>query len=133
MATSLITRELGHYRSTTVLEIDDSIECYAIVDSNVLSSLSSLNIRLITRRKYSLIRRMGVEAPFDVERIFAVVGALLPPRIANEELGDAMEQIHRMYTLGCPRWQLTLRMWTAIFWAAFHTVTDTLSRVLNRV
>ncbi|MFP2905950.1 hypothetical protein ACLESD_13010 [Pyxidicoccus sp. 3LFB2] len=49
------------------------------------------------------------------------LGTLVPKRIANEEIGDALEQIHAMVKARRPRWFITIKVSTTFFWVAVHT------------
>ena len=49
------------------------------------------------------------------------LSAIVPKRIANEEIGDALEQIHAMATARRPRWFIYVKVATTFFWVAVHT------------
>jgi hypothetical protein len=49
-------------------------------------------------------------------------GLLLPRRLANEELGDALEDIQARHERGEAEWRLYLIVLSAIFWAYWHAV-----------
>lgn len=49
-------------------------------------------------------------------------GAILPIRIAKEDLGDYMEDIRRRADEGQPAWLLSLRVITALVWTGINTV-----------
>lgn len=46
----------------------------------------------------------------------------VPPRIANEEIGDAMEVIHKMVNDQRSAWSIYLKVARAVFWVSVHTV-----------
>lgn len=60
------------------------------------------------------------------------VSLLVPRRIAEEEIGDALEQIHRLSCLGRPRWQLWLKVMTTLFWVLINSIREITSAVRGR-
>lgn len=57
-------------------------------------------------------------------QVMTFVALLLPRRVANEQLGDALEEIHGLYLVGRPRWHIWVRTIASVFWAfiaAFRT------------
>ena len=76
-------------------------------------------------------RQPGQDRPRNDLRIvassFGFVSMLLPTRLANEEFGDALEDIHRRADKGDPVWHLYLVMVSAIFWAFVHAPKYVLS------
>lgn len=57
-------------------------------------------------------------------RIFAVVRLVVPRRIADEELGDAMEEIAALARGRRPPWQIDLKVATTILWVLLHAARD---------
>ncbi len=57
--------------------------------------------------------------------------ALVPRRIANEEIGDAQEYIHRMVEARRPRWMIYVKVATTFFWTLTHSVLESLTRVAS--
>jgi hypothetical protein len=57
-------------------------------------------------------------------RLFGAMGAHLPQRISDEELGDALEALHKMVVEGQPRWKLQMRILSTLFWVSAHSVQD---------
>lgn len=57
-------------------------------------------------------------------RAFDKLGAWLPRRIANEQLGDALEDIHELALRGEQGWKVSVRMGRAVFWALAHTALE---------
>jgi len=47
---------------------------------------------------------------------------LLPPRLANEEIGDAMEVAGRIVHEGRSPWRASLVMLVSLFWAFWHAI-----------
>lgn len=57
-----------------------------------------------------------------VARVAGVMERLLPARIVEEDLGDALEDIHRRIERGDPAWQIYRRAFSAIAWACFNSI-----------
>ena len=67
--------------------------------------------------------RSWISKPREPRVLVSFFALLLPPRIAREELGDALEQMTELQKAGCPAWQLWARAISAVAWAVFHTAT----------
>lgn len=50
------------------------------------------------------------------ERVFTALESLLPPRIHNEDLGDAREDLINMEKLGAPVWKIWAKFLLIIYW-----------------
>lgn len=57
--------------------------------------------------------------------------ALVPRRIANEEIGDAQEYIHRMVAAHRPRWMVYLKVATTYFWILTHALAAVITRAAD--
>jgi hypothetical protein len=55
------------------------------------------------------------------QRTFDVLGPYLPSRIANEQIGDALESIHEMVRAGAPKWKVQAKVARTLFWLLAHT------------
>lgn len=55
-------------------------------------------------------------------RAFNFTALLLPKRVLDEDLGDAMEQINTLRAAGGPRWQIYLKIISSILWAIWSAV-----------
>jgi hypothetical protein len=64
----------------------------------------------------------------EAMHIFEALGARLPKRISDEELGDALEALQKMIKEGQPRWKLHARILSTLFWVSAHSVQDYLHR-----
>lgn len=71
----------------------------------------------------------------DAASLLGLASAMLPARIVNEELGDALEDIEARIAAGRPRSEIRLKLYASVFWAVWHTVlyavkgvTDALGR-----
>jgi hypothetical protein len=51
---------------------------------------------------------------------FDVLSLIVPPRISNEEVGDAMERISSMVAAGQAPWRAYLLMVMTVFWVLVH-------------
>lgn len=57
-----------------------------------------------------------------VDRTFRFVSLLVPKRLANEEIGDALEVITEHFKRSPKRWPVYLKLVTTIFWIAVNTI-----------
>ncbi|PTL79635.1 hypothetical protein [Vitiosangium sp. GDMCC 1.1324] len=64
-----------------------------------------------------------------VERFLDFVSGWLEPRVANEELGDALERIHEMAEARAPAWVLYAMAGVSTFWAVTHSVQEAWRRL----
>ncbi|MCY1083170.1 hypothetical protein [Archangium lansingense] len=64
-----------------------------------------------------------------VEGFLGLVCRWVPARVANEELGDALERIHTLAGVGIPAWMLYAQAGVSAFWALVHTVQDAAIRL----
>lgn len=55
---------------------------------------------------------------------FGAIDALVPKRIADEEIGDALEQIAQFVKDGRPPWQVYAKFATSAFWVLVHALGD---------
>jgi hypothetical protein len=62
--------------------------------------------------------------PGIVQALFRLITLLGPRRVVNEELGDALEQIHQLQRDGEPRWRIYLKMCSAIFWVGVNIARE---------
>lgn len=53
---------------------------------------------------------------------FNLAALVLPKRVLDEDLGDAMEQINLLRQIGAPRWQVILKVMTSILWALWSAI-----------
>jgi hypothetical protein len=64
-----------------------------------------------------------------VEDFLGLVGRCTNARVANEELGDALELLHKLAGVGVPAWMLYAQAGVSAFWALVHTVQDAALRL----
>ena len=62
-----------------------------------------------------------------------LVEALVPRRIADEEIGDALERIEKFRREGRPRWCITLVVASTVFWVVVHAIRDVGARMRSRM
>jgi hypothetical protein len=67
------------------------------------------------------------------QRTFDRLGAWLPQRIDNEQMGDALESIQAMVLRGEPAWKVRLRVASAAFWVLAHTALELSLRLAGEV
>ncbi|HYO71479.1 MAG TPA: hypothetical protein VEU33_35900 [Archangium sp.] len=77
---------------------------------------------------------VGPEHPVvrRVEGFLGLWGRWASSRVANEELGDALELIHKLAGVGVPAWMLYAQAGVSAFWALAHTVQDAALRLTGR-
>ncbi len=74
----------------------------------------------------------GQKSLMRVSRALGVVELLVPRRIANEELGDAMEVIVRLVKQRRPSWQVCLKVATTVCWVVFNALRFSGQRAVSR-
>jgi hypothetical protein len=67
-----------------------------------------------------------------VEGFLGLVGRCVSVRVANEELGDALERLHKLAGAGVPAWMLYAQAGMSAFWALVHTVQEAAIRLTRR-
>lgn len=81
----------------------------------------------------AMLRKSRKQSPARVlnraKGIFGLASALLPARVVDEELGDALEDVNRRLKEGRPRYEINLKIWGAVFWATFHSTSYALKRL----
>lgn len=72
--------------------------------------------------------------PLAADQLMAlqVVALLVPRRVCEEEIGDALELIQRLQALGAPRWQIRLKIASTVFWVLVNGVRYIVSAVRGR-
>jgi hypothetical protein len=61
-----------------------------------------------------------------------VMALLVPKRLWDEEIGDAFEVLERLERAGAPRWQMRLKIWSAVFWVLVNSGRDLVSAALGK-
>ena len=61
-------------------------------------------------------------APMVTVRAFRVLELVIAGRIANEEIGDAMEAITMLHQEGRPAWQIQVKVISTVFWVLVHAM-----------
>jgi hypothetical protein len=64
----------------------------------------------------------GVRTERAAAYAFDALSMLVPKRISNEEIGDAMEQVQAMVLARRPRWFIYMKIVTTFFWVFVHTL-----------
>jgi len=81
----------------------------------------------LERRERALNR-----AAARVATVFDLIELLVPRRIADEEIGDALELIGRLAAEGRPRWQIYLKAASATFFVLLNAVREVSSSLLGK-
>lgn len=68
----------------------------------------------------------------SASRTFSWLAMLAPHRVWSEEVGDALEMIAKMETLGCSPWQIRLKVWSTIFWVLLNGVRELIAGLTGR-
>ena len=85
-----------------------------------------------TPEEFELERAVSHRSHQRPREILEFVTLLVPRRIAEEEIGGALEQIHYLSSLGRPRWQLWLKVVTTLFWVCLNSLREITSAVRGR-
>lgn len=64
--------------------------------------------------------------------VFSALALILPTRIADEEIGDALELINRLSREGRPLWQIYLETVTTVFWVSIDAIRVFSGALLGR-
>ena len=104
----------------------ERVQCGVAVESSDSPNAFTFAVGLMTPARY--LRRRAAS-------VLGIVSAILPARVENEELGDALEGIEARIVAGCPRHEILLKIYATVFWLLWHTVlyavkgvTDALGR-----
>lgn len=65
------------------------------------------------------------------ERTLSRLATLLPHRVRQEEIGDALEVIVALKKAGCPAFTLWLVVCSTIFWAVLNGLRETVTALLT--
>jgi hypothetical protein len=57
-------------------------------------------------------------------RIFEVLSRVVKRAHIEDEIGDALEEIHRMIQQGAPRWEVWLRIGGGVFWTCVNAMRE---------
>jgi hypothetical protein len=86
----------------------------------VVGPLAGLLITAIRSVDPFSFLRAGLSTPDSA--ILGVFSPLLPTRLANEEIGDALEDIERRIARDCPSWHVWAKVVSTIIWASLHAI-----------
>jgi hypothetical protein len=67
------------------------------------------------------------------QRTFDVLCTYVPARISNEQVGDALEHMHKLVREGAPKWKVRLKVATTTFWVLAHSGLELVLRVAGAV
>jgi len=96
--------------------------------------LLSFILNFLLRRRWKFIEPAvmhgrNADADDSQSRLLEIWSALLPARIASEELGDYIEKINWLTSQGSPRWLIRLQTVSAIFWTGLNTLSYVLKQL----
>jgi hypothetical protein len=106
--------------------LDDVSDDYIAEESNVLSPRTMGSISVIAAVFMPSSRPTSLER---AARVFATLLAFVPRRIADEEVGDALEVISTFEFQG---WRLWLKVVSTIFWVLVNAVREGASATLGK-
>lgn len=78
-----------------------------------------------------LLRPAGPRTVEKAMYLLDIASALVPKRISNEEIGDALETIDRMQKAGRPKWLVYLKVVTTFWWVFLHTLLHYAERLVG--
>jgi hypothetical protein len=81
----------------------------------------------------SFLRPAGLRTQEQATYFLDLLSALVPKRIATEEIGDALELIDKMVKAKRPKWFVYLKVTTTFFWVGAHTLLHYAERVAGIV
>lgn len=67
-----------------------------------------------------------------VSKAFEFIDLLLPKRLADEEIGDALELMNRLVQEGRPRWQIYVKGASAVFFVLLNWLREVTSSLLGK-
>jgi hypothetical protein len=63
---------------------------------------------------------------------FRIIALLVPRRVCEEELGDALEVLDHLYRVGAPRWHTRVKVCSTVFWVLINGLREIVSAALGR-
>jgi hypothetical protein len=104
-----------------------------LVGKALLIGLVGVGIRRIRTSWRRSLQPASSRTIVCAERWLELLAALLPRRIANEEIADALEMIHQMAEAARPRCFIAIKVATTYFWVGLHTLLHCGERVAGIV
>ncbi len=124
---------------TILVVVDEGVAVSGLETVEVGATLTMNRPARLVRGGDGVLRFEPVALPSEggdivtrAARIFDWAGAALPTRLANEELGDALEDIARRASLGQSKWLIYFKMVTSVLWTAVHAVQHGWRQVEHR-
>jgi len=71
---------------------------------------------------FEVIWRLGGDRSTPPLGVLPALAYLLPRRIYEEEVCDALELLHRLHAEGAPRWTLRLKVASTCFWVLINSI-----------
>ena len=91
----------------------------------IVQTIVAMDFGILAALLFFFRRRRGpatVRHLARARRTFGILSALVPRRIADEELGDAEEDIERRITEGRPAIEVNLKIGATVFWTLVHAL-----------
>ena len=108
--------------------------------ANLQRHMAQMRLRVTTRNSQGLVEvdqqrndACAYLAALDkVQKGFSIIELLVPKRLADEQIGDALEVIHRLARAGRPKWQIYLKAASAMFFVLLNTIREVSSSLLGQ-
>lgn len=98
---------------------------------HVVSARTAVSEQLVEANEPT--RACSTSASMTAHVIFGWIEAFVPKRYTDEELGDALEQIHQRVADGCSPWWVRLKIVTTVFWILVHFAVEEYARFTKAV
>lgn len=105
---------------------DEVVEQLRIVEAQLVghNTKGRPSVKYVTLRPFADEKawEKAVKAAKRSYSLMEVASLFLPARVAEEELGDALEDVSRLIGQGHPAWRIYARTLSAIIWATWNTI-----------
>ena len=81
---------------------------------------------------HSLLSADHPERPTAEPNLFRLMALILPRRLWEEELGDALEVLYALRSSGAPRWQISLKISSTFAWSLVNALREVMSAVTGQ-
>ncbi len=113
------------------------LQCMKELTASQVRRLQPLTVRemllfVVGRDSQRPTDRQGDSATEGAERVFGWLELMIPRRIADEQLGDALEVVHQLVRAGRPRSHIRAKIAATVFWVLIHSIGAVVSGVTGR-
>ncbi|WP_224361085.1 hypothetical protein [Hyalangium versicolor] len=105
----------------------------AYILGKALGTVAAMLLKPGKARRPKVKRFAGSRTVERATYFLDLLSMVVPKRIANEEIGDAVELIHRMAKVRRPKWFIALKVATTYFWVGVHTLLHCAEQVAGIV